>query len=274
MSIPSELTDLKLTRRGAALFITLDRPQAKNALTAEMVSGLSELADALIAETEVRVVVLRGAGATFCAGGDVKDFAKQMMAPDPAPGERDPVRDANRAFGTLLQKLDAIPQVFVSVVEGAAFGGAMGFLSVSDVVIAAEGARYSLSEATLGIPPAQIGPFVVRKIGLFNARRLALTGARFENDTALSVGLIDERVSAADIELALKNWLNDVGRCDPAAVAATKALMNRAAATIDDAQLDAAADDFVRCLRGQGRAGAMAFAARQAPPWVEDFSDD
>ncbi len=274
MNLPTELSDISLECQASALFVTLDRPEAKNALTAEMVEGLTTLADELAAAEDVRIVVLRGAGRTFCAGGDVKGFAKQMMAPYPAPGEPDPVWEGNRAFGALLQKLDAIPQVLASVVEGAAFGGAMGFLSVSDVVIAADDAKFSLSETTLGIPPAQIGPFVARKIGLFNARRLALTGARFGSAEAARVGLIDRDLPATKLDAALAEVLGSVGRCEPAAVAATKRLLNRTAAPIDNAQLDAAADDFVKCLRGRGREGAMAFAAKQAPPWVESFEGE
>lgn len=274
MNLPTDLTDISLERRQSALFVTLDRPEAKNALTAEMVEGLIDLADGLAEADEVRVVVLQGAGGTFCAGGDVKGFAKQMMAPDPEPGTPDPVWEGNRAFGTLLQKLDAIPQVLASVVEGAAFGGAMGVLSVSDVVIAADDAKFSLSETTLGIPPAQIGPFVARKIGLFNARRLALTGARFGSAEAAGVGLVDRVAPSEKLDAALAEVLEAIGRCEPAAVAVTKRLLNRTAAPIDDAQLDAAADDFVRCLRGKGREGATAFAGKQAPPWVETFEEE
>ncbi|MEM9263216.1 MAG: enoyl-CoA hydratase-related protein, partial [Pseudomonadota bacterium] len=195
---------------------------------------------------------------------------------DPEPGEPDPVREGNRIFGTLLQKLDVIPQVLVSVVEGAAFGGAMGFLSVSDVVLSAADAKLSLSETTLGLPPAQIGPFVVRKIGLFNARRLALTGARFGATEASQIGLVDTIADNADrpLDAVLSDTLDAIGRCEPNAISATKRLLNKAAADINDEQLDAAADDFVACLRGNGRAGAMAFAAKQTPPWVETYDEE
>lgn len=263
--------DIILERRKSVLFATLNRPQAKNALTAAMVETLIALADRLSAETETRALVLRGAGGAFCAGGDIKDFAAQMTAPDPAPGEPDPIATGNRRFGELLLKLDAIPQVFVCAVEGPAFGGAMGFLSVADLVIASEDAKFSLSETTLGLPPAQIGPFVVRKIGLFNARRLALTGARFGVEEAMRVGLIDRAAPAEGLSLALIETLNTIGRCEPAANAATKRILNGAGPSAHPRQLDAASRDFAACLRGAGRTGAGAFAMKQPAPWVQSF---
>lgn len=263
------VTDLIIDARGGAIVATLNRPQAKNALNAAMVDSLFALCDFLAGNREIRSLVLRGAGGTFCAGGDIKEFAAQMTVGNPAPGEADPVEAGNRRFGDLLLKLDALPQVVVSVVEGAAFGGAMGFIAVSDIAIAADDAKFSLSETTLGLPPAQIGPFVVRKIGLFKARRLALTGARFGAEEALRVGLVDRIAGVEGADAALTDALNEIGRCEPAAIAATKRILNNSARAVDPAELDAAAKEFAACLRGAGAAGAAAFAARRQPDWVE-----
>lgn len=264
--------DLLIERKKSAVFATFNRPQAKNALNAEIVDGLFALCDLLAIDASARMLVLRGAGGSFCAGGDIKEFASQMMADDPLPGERDPVEISNRRFGDLLLKLDALPQPVISVVEGAAFGGAMGFVAVSDVAIAAPDARFSLSETTLGLVPAQIGPFVVRKIGLFHARRLALTGQRFGADEAVRTGFID-RVSD-NVDAALAETLNAIGRCEPGANAATKRVFNAAARGVDPSALDAAAREFARCLRGAGRRGAAAFASKQAPDWVETYAHE
>jgi len=264
------MADLLIERRQSVVFATLNRPEAKNALNAAIVDGLFSLADLLAIDGSARALVLRGAGGSFCAGGDIKEFAGQMMAADPSPGEPDPVEISNRRFGDLLLKLDALPQAVISIVEGAAFGGAMGFIAVSDVAIAAPDAKFSLSETTLGLAPAQIGPFVVRKIGLFNARRLALTGRRFGADEAARTGFVDE--IAADVDAALAETLNAVGRCESAANAATKRIFNAAARSVDPKELDAAAKEFARCLRGAGRRGAAAFAQKQAPDWVETYA--
>lgn len=261
--------DLLIERRKSAVLATFNRPQAKNALNAAIVEGLFALCGDLAADSSARALVLRGAGGSFCAGGDIKEFAGQMTAPDPAPGTRDPVEISNRRFGDLLLKLDALPQAVISVIEGAAFGGAMGFIAVSDVAIAAPDAKFSLSETTLGLVPAQIGPFVVRKIGLFNSRRLALTGQRFGAEEALRAGFIDQ---AGDVDAALTATLNAIGRCEPAANAATKRVFNAAARNVDPSELDAAAKEFARCLRGAGRRGAAAFASKQTPDWVETYA--
>lgn len=268
MSLPL-LTDIFLEQRQSTAVATLNRPQAKNALNTAIIDSLFSLCDWLTENRNVRVLVLRGAGGTFCSGGDIKEFAAQLTASDQAPGEVDPVETGNRRFGDLLLKLDALPQVVVSVVEGAAFGGAMGFIAISDVAIAANDAKFSLSETTLGLIPAQIGPFVVRKIGLFNARRLALTGQRFGVEDALRNGLIDQVAGPEGVAAALAETLNAIGRCEPSANAATKRIFNSAAQSVDPGQLDAAARDFATLLRGAGRRGAAAFAARRQPDWVE-----
>lgn len=271
MTLP-ELTDILLDQRQSTLFATFNRPAAKNALNAAMVDSLLQLCDWLDDRHDIRALILRGAGGTFCTGGDIKDFAAQLMAPEPKPGEADPIEKGNRRFGDLLLALDALPQVVVSVIEGAAFGGAMGFVAVSDVALAASNTKFSLSETTLGLPPAQIGPFIVRKTGLFNARRLALTGARFGAEEALATGLVDRVAAAADVEAALFGLLTEIGRCEPAANAATKRIFNRAARAIDPGELDAAAREFAHCLRGAGRQGAAAFAQKKQPSWVEVYA--
>lgn len=270
MTLPV-LSDVLVEQRQSTLIATFNRPQVKNALNAAIIDSLFLLCSFLEDEANIRALVLRGAGGAFCAGGDIKELASQMTAQEPASGVDDPVEKGNRRFGDLLLALDALPQAVVSVVEGAAFGGALGFIAISDVAIAASDARFSLSETTLGLPPAQIGPFLVRKIGLFNARRLALTGARFGAEEGLRAGFVDKIVAAPEIENALAATLSKIGRCEPAAIAATKRIFNRAARAVDPAVLDDAAKDFARCLRGAGRQGAAAFTQKQQPPWVETY---
>src|SRR4029079_5328179 len=126
---------------------------------------------------DVRVMVLRGTGGHFCAGGDIKDMAKARMSTLKA-GEPDPVGAVKRAFGRAITKVDRAPQAVVAVLEGAVLGGGFGLACVADVAIAHAGANFGLPETSLGLPPAQIAPFLVRRLGLSQARRLAVTGAR------------------------------------------------------------------------------------------------
>ncbi len=262
-------SDLLVERQGGVIFATFNRPDARNALNSAIIEGLFSLVEALRTDPSARALVLRGAGGTFCAGGDVKEFAKLLMAPDPTPGAPDPAYESNRRFGDLLLAIDALPQVVIAIVEGAAFGGAIGLISIADVSIANRDARFSLSETTLGLVPAQIGPFIVRKLGLMAARRLALTGSRFGAEEALSLGFIDRLASQDGLDAELNTVLTQVLRCEPRAVGATKDLFSRSATTISAGLLDDAARDFAVALRGAGRLGAAAFASKSEAPWVE-----
>lgn len=263
----SPVPELLIAERKFSLHVSFNRPQAKNAMNAAVIEGLLSVCTHLRDRRDIRALVLRGEGKTFCAGGDLKEFAGWAMAEAPATGAVDPIAASNRRLGDLLLALDALPQAVVSVVEGASFGGGMGFVAVSDVAIAAEDAKFSLSEATLGLTPAQIGPFVIRKIGLFEARRLAVTGARFGAEEARRAGFVS-RV-AADVDAALQETLTEIGRCEPSAIAATKRIFNAAAGTVGPMLLDAAANEFAILLRGPGRKGAAAFAIKEKAPWTE-----
>lgn len=271
--LPS-LTDISAERRQSALFVTLDRPKARNAITGAMVTSLLAVCDWLGDNNDVRIVVLRGAAGSFCSGGDIREFGQMLMTPDPAPGKPDAIAVGNRAFGELLLKLDALPQTVIAVVEGPAFGGANGFISVADIALAEANTKFSLSETTLGVPPAQIGPFMARKVGLYNVRRLALSGAHFTADEARRIGLVDRVADgAAALEGALLDALNAVGRCEPGANAASKHILNASVPPIDPKVLDIAAREFAVCLRGKGREGAAAFAQKSAPAWIETYTE-
>lgn len=274
MSDLPELTDVAAERRQSALFVTLDRPKARNAITGAMVESLMRLCDWLDGNRDVRFVVLRGSGGAFCGGGDIREFGKVLMTPEPAPGEPDPIAVGNRVFGELLLKLDGLPQVVIAVVEGSAFGGANGFIAIADIAIAEASTKFSLSETTLGVPPAQIGPFMVRKVGLYHARRIALSGAHFTADESRRIGLVDRVADGqAALQSAVIETLNSVGRCEPEANAVTKRIFNASAQRIDPKILDKAAEDFAACLRGMGRQGAASFAQKTAPPWIEAYTE-
>src|SRR4029077_11557321 len=149
---------------------------------AAMVGDLTSAVDYLESARDIASVLLRGAGGTFCAGGDIRGFMALFKAPPAPPGEKDPIALNNRRFGTFLARFDSLPQTIVVAVEGAAFGGGLGLVAIGDVVIATADARFAMSETGLGIIPAQIAPFVASRIGVSAARRLALTGMRFDGD--------------------------------------------------------------------------------------------
>jgi isohexenylglutaconyl-CoA hydratase len=266
-----EFDNLKVERAGARLHVTLNRPETRNALSRDMVRELLVVADLLEHDASIASVVLRGAAGTFCAGGDIKGFMASINSPPPPPGEKDSIARGNRDFGTLLSRFDALPQTVVVVVEGAAYGGGLGLVCVGDVVAAAADTRFALSETGLGVPPAQIAPFVAARIGVPQARRLALAGARFDGREAARIGLVDFVCDdAGALEATVAKLLADIARCAPGANAATKRLLLASLTTPRDRLLDEAADAFAQCLRGpEGREGVTAFLEKRLPRWVD-----
>ncbi|MFL6714060.1 MAG: enoyl-CoA hydratase/isomerase family protein [Sulfurifustis sp.] len=267
-----DCTTLKLEQHGPHLHVTLNRPDVRNALTEEMVRELSALMDEIADDRAVRSVVLRGTGGTFCAGGDIKGFRASFGTPAPADGAPDPIAVNNRRFGSFMTRLNTLPQTVVAVVEGAAFGGGLGLVCAADVAICRADTRFAVSETGLGIPPAQIAPFIVQRTGLAEARRLTLTGVRFDGREAGRLGLVHFVCDDdAGIERQLGDVLAHIARCAPGANAATKAILLASTAQPLDRVLDDAAQAFADALRGpEGREGVAAFLEKRRPAWQQD----
>lgn len=248
---------------------TLNAPATRNALTDAMVAALRAACERAQGDAALRVVVLRGAGGHFCAGGSLGNFASAIGQPN--EGGPDPLVAVNRDYGHLLQALCALPQALVAAVQGAAMGGGVGLLCCADHVLAAPDAQFATPEVTLGIVPAQIAPFVVRRLGHGRARDWLLSGARWTAARAREAGLVDA-VADGDFDTALLQYVQRLAQAAPAAVAETKQLL--AAIHSDtplDEVLDAAALAFARALRGPEAAqGLKAFAARQPAPWTQE----
>ena len=245
---------------------TLHDPASRNALSETMLDALFAACERARADTDLRGVVLRGAGGNFCAGGSLGGFAKAIGQPL-ADGEADPLVPLNRRFGALLQALCALPQWLIVAVEGATMGGGLGLVCCADQVLAQVGAQFGTPEVTLGIVPAQIAPFVVRRMGAANARRWLLTGERFDAAAAQRDGLVDEVVDG-DMDAAVQAAIARHAAAAPQAVAATKRLLLAQPETPLPALLDDAALAFAQALRGtEAPQGLAAFTARRAPPW-------
>ena len=264
---------LLLERRGRALHVTLNRPETKNAINRDMVRDLTALADLMEQDRETSAIVMRGANGTFCAGGDIKGFMAMFKSAPPKAGEKDSVALGNREFGSFMTRFEALPQAIVMVVEGAAYGGGLGLLCAGDVVLATADAKFAMSETGLGIPPAQIAPFVAARVGIARTRRLALTGYRFDGREAERIGLVD--VACADAGRARGRASR---RCSPRSAAARRArtraikrLLLASRTMPRDQLLDESADAFAACLRGpEGQEGVTAFLEKRKPNWVDD----
>ncbi|WP_010488801.1 enoyl-CoA hydratase/isomerase family protein [Pseudomonas sp. S9] len=264
MQLP-DLKTLLVNLEQGVLTVTLNRPESRNAMSLSMVEELTQVFSQLNQDRQVRAVVLRGAGGHFCAGGDIKDMANARAV------GIDAYRELNRAFGSMLEQAQRLPQVVIALLEGAVLGGGFGLACVSDVAIAADDAKFGLPETTLGILPAQIAPFVAKRIGLTQARRLALTAARFSGQEAARLGLVHfSEASAAAIEQRLDETLAQIKRCAPQANAATKALLLDTELQPLGQLLDDAAQSFANAvLSPEGIEGTMAFVQKRTPGWAE-----
>ena len=252
--------------RGAFVYATLDAPATRNALTDAMVAGLADAMRLAASMPAVRALVIRGAGGSFCAGGDFGGFRAAMATEAPRTGP-DPIATGNRRFGALLAQLRALPVASIAVVDGAAIGGGCGLAAACDVVLAAADARFAMPEVTLGLPPAQIAPFVAARIGERAALQLMLTGRRIDAAQACAFGLVDEARPADALEARLRAWLADLGGAEPAALRATKAILQRRTALTET--LDFASQAFAAALRsGTAAEGLAAFAAKRPPAWA------
>ncbi|XOZ35016.1 enoyl-CoA hydratase/isomerase family protein [Halomonadaceae bacterium KBTZ08] len=265
-----ECETLKLEQAHGFLYVTLHRPEARNAMSLAMVQELRQVFVAIQNETIPRAVVLRGTEGHFCAGGDVKDMASARN--QKADEDEDPLAELNRAFGHLLVEVESAPQTTVAVLEGAVMGGGFRLACVSDVALCREDATFGLPETTLGITPAQIAPFVVRRIGLTRARRLALTGHRFDGSEAFWLGVVHDFARSGDeLEQKLAQVIERVRQCAPQASRMTKDLLlsveNEPLASL----LDRAAVDFAAAVRGdEGQEGTTAFMQKRKPSWAEE----
>ena len=261
---------IQLEQDGSILTLWLNRPESRNAMSLNMVKAIQQVFKAIENDLSIRAVILRGQGGHFCAGGDIKDMA-QLRGEATSVGSNQPYVDFNRQFGHMLEQVDQAPQTVVAVLEGAVLGGGFGLACVSDIAISLADAKFGLPETGLGVIPAQIAPFVVKRIGLTQARRLALLGARFEGHTALKVGVVHEVVeNEKALEVLLIETIQQIKRTAPQASRVTKALLHRTLNEALSPLLDDAACQFADAVASEeGVEGTMAFIQKRHPNWFD-----
>ncbi len=248
--------------RGVAT-LTLNRPEKRNALSSAMMDELTAAAAALGADPAVRVVVLTGAGDTFCAGGDL-DWMRAQMAADDATR----AAEARRLAG-MLRALNELPKPLIGAVQGQAFGGGIGMMSVCDVAIGAQDARFGLTETRLGLIPATIGPYVVARMGQARARRVFMSARIFDADEAVDLGLLARAVAQQDLAAAVEAEATPYLSCAPGAVAEAKALIRDLGGLSGDAAIDHSVSALVTRWQGDEAAeGIAAFFERRRPGWA------
>lgn len=264
---------LQVQRINGFWLARLNRPEKRNALSDELVGELTALFGRVGDDLEARALVLWGAGGHFSAGADFSRFMSFMAGATSAHGE-DPIATYNRQFGAMLERLIAVPVPTIAVVTGSAMGGGFGLSATCDRVIAGDTAIFSMTEVTIGVAPAQIAPFVIRKLGLNRARWLMLSGARLNAAQALEVGLADQVCATTALKAQLAETLGQVASGEPAALRATKRIVNRTQQVPLGEALDGAAQEFAGLLRhGKVVEGIAASRDRRPPAWRVDVPD-
>ncbi len=265
MQILSDATRLYTELSEGWLTLWLNNPKNRNAIDDVMCSELLNVLSTVRDDRTIRGITLRGKNGVFCSGGDIKSF-NAMQAPGVTKAE---VAKMNRGIGDVFLALNEAPQVVICLVEGAAIAGGLGMMCCGDVILATRDAKFSLTETMLGIPPAQIAPFVVARVGLPVARRIMLTGARFKGEQAKTYGLVDEiGADVSQLEALEAEVKAGVFKCGPGAIAATKHLILSSRDRSGPQMMDYAADRFADCmLSDEGKEGIASFVEKRKPNW-------
>jgi len=262
----AEYRCIRLTEAAGVITLTFDRPEVRNALNQEMMEEIGDAVDRLSEARDARVVVLRGAGGHFCAGGDLNTMRDP---PPPGPDGEDPAMRRYRVFGDMLQRLNRLPQAVIAVVEGTCVGGGFGMAACADVVIAGESAQFGLPEPRHGFIPSQIIPFLVRRLGEAAVRRIAVSAQVVAAAEAYRIGMIDLLVPDIDVDPTLSKELSTLRRAAPRAVAAVKAVVLASSESPLDQVLDDSACALMDLLRGpEAREGIAAFLNKRRPSWA------
>jgi methylglutaconyl-CoA hydratase len=254
---------LTVRRDGPVEYLTLNRPDVRNAFNDVVIAELQRWAEAAATDATLRVVVLGGAGKVFSAGADAT-----WMAAMAGYSREQNEADARRTTA-MLRAVNTLPIGVIGRIQGAALGGGAGLAAICDIVVADEQAIFGFTESKLGIVPAMISPFVLAKIGVSAARELFLTGMRFDARRARDIGLVHAVVPAADLDATVQRYVAELLSAAPSAVATAKALIPRVTGRLpeDVAELTATTIAAQRAS-AEGQDGLRAFLEKRSPGWL------
>ena len=256
------MSSVLLERDGAVLRMTLNRPDVRNAFDEDLIQALTAAATSAAEDRSVRVVVLAGNGKTFCSGADIGWMAKAI-----AYSRQENLSDAED-MARMIERLDTLPVPVIGRIQGSALGGGVGLAAICDIAIAADDAVFALSEVKLGILPAVVAPYVLRKIGISAGRELFLTGARFDAARARQIGLVHEVVPADALDAAVARRVTEVLAASPAGVARAKSLIREIAGLHPDDVIGVTTNAIAsQRISEEGQEGLRAFLEKRKPSW-------
>jgi len=263
MDTQRQFETIILNTKDRYLEIRMNRPEVHNAMNPKMISELTSVFNA-VAESEdlPLAVVLRGEGKSFCAGADL-NYMKEIAG----YGFDENVKDGQK-LASLYSAIYHCPVPTIALVHGAAFGGANGLLASCDVVIAAEDTKFAFSEVKLGISPATIAPFVMKRIGETGAKALMLSGKRFNTGEAERWNLVNDVVPMGQMDNQLEQWIKNFRSSAPKAVQETKKLIEKLSDGSTDDVFDYTSKLIARLrASGEGQEGMAAFLEKRKPSW-------
>ena len=259
---PSTVTRVEI--RQTALWITLNRPDSRNALSAALVNELDAHLAAAASNPAVRCVVITGAGSAFCAGADLKSPPGQVV------NGRQGVTLAD-----VLARIQDHPKPVIAAVNGAAFAGGLGLVGASDIVVITEDAPCSFSEVRIGVIPAVISVVCLPKLGPAHGMKLLLTGERFDGRRAVELGLAHRAVPADQLQAAVQQEVDALRLAGPTALAECKKLVRRIPTLDRDAALQEATEWSLRMfLSAEAAEGMAAFREKRPPAWALPAAND
>ena len=261
----SEFKTIIYERREQVAWVTFNRPEVHNAFNAKVIEEMTEAVKKVRENDNVRIIVLTGKGKSFCAGADLNwlreiiDYSYEQNL------------EESRALAEVLQQIYALPKPTIAMVNGAAIGGGTGFLSACDMAVAAEGAVFGLSEVKIGLVPAAISPYVLRKIGESKAREYFLTGTRISARKAKEIGLVNEVVSLEKLSETVDLLTENLLTSGPEAIASCKELIT----TTSNARIADVKEYTAQMIAGlrvskEGQEGMASFLEKRKPNWIKN----
>jgi methylglutaconyl-CoA hydratase len=263
------MTDsLLITDRNGIREISLNRPSTHNAFDDHVIAELTAAIEATDSDASIWGLILTGEGSTFSAGADA-NWMRAMASATEAENFEDSLRLAR-----LMRTLNFLPKPTIAKVNGSAYGGGIGLIACCDIAIGVDGAKFSLSEAKLGLVPAVISPYVVAAIGPRQARKLFVSAEVFDADEALRIDLLHQVVSRSNLDDAVARSLHFLSKCGASAQAEAKALALRVAGITRESMenLDHENAALIARLRvsDEGQEGLTAFLAKRPPRWISE----
>ncbi|UCE24777.1 MAG: enoyl-CoA hydratase/isomerase family protein [Candidatus Zixiibacteriota bacterium] len=259
-----DFTTIKYEKKNQVGHVTFSRPEIHNAFNSTLIREMLHLFSEIEKDTDLRLVVLTGEGKSFCAGADLnwmRSVINQTFEENLAESNE---------LAELLHKVYSCKKPVVGRINGAAIGGGTGFVAVCDIAIASRLAKFSFSEVKIGIVPACIGPYVVKKMGEGKARELFITGERMNADRAFEVGLVNKVVEHEELDAEVEKLISLVLSSGPEAVGVAKKLVSEVPGMLPDEYKPYTAEMIAHLrLSDEGQEGMDAFLNKRPPKWVK-----